>query len=294
MRNISSKLKTFSVIVFVSVLYCAILGMFFNNISSVPVLSTNDGSDAVELPIIMYHSVLKDESRSGAYVITPETLENDIVYLLENGYTFVTAQELIDYTENIGILPDKPAMLTFDDGFYNNYEYVKPLLEEYGASAVISVVGSYTDEFSESNIANPSFGYLRWSDIYDMFLSKHIEIGNHSYNFHSTDQGRMGSGRNEGESDEEYLSIFCEDTQRMQDRCMEKTGFAPVIYTYPFGEYDEITTDVLKEMGFKMSLSCTEGINHIVPDPDCLFILKRYNRPSGISTWEFFKDIIKE
>ena len=71
MRNVSRRLKIFSVVVFVSVLYCAILGMFFDHISSVPVLSTNAGGEEVSLPIIMYHSVLKDESRSGAYVITP-------------------------------------------------------------------------------------------------------------------------------------------------------------------------------------------------------------------------------
>ncbi|MCH5210324.1 MAG: polysaccharide deacetylase family protein [Oscillospiraceae bacterium] len=290
--KIKNKLKTFSVVIFVSILYCAILGMIFNNISSVPVIST-EIDDTVHLPIIMYHSVNTDETKSGMYVITPETLRNDIAYLYENGYTFISAQELIDYTENNGELPEKPAMLTFDDGFYNIYGNVKPILEEYGAKAVVSIVGSYTDEFSQSNIANLNYGYLRWSDVYDMFLSKHIEIGNHSYDFHSTDNGRMGAGRNEGEDIDTYKQIFYDDTKKLQDRCMEKTGFSPVIYTYPFGEYDKESTEVLKNMGFKMSFSCTEGINHITQTPGSLFLLKRYNRPSGISTWEFFKDIIE-
>ena len=68
---------------------------------------------------------------------------------------------------------------------------------------------------------------------------------------------------------------------------MTKTGFAPIIYTYPFGAYSEETTDMLKSMGIKMSLTCNEGINHIT-DADSLFMLKRYNRPSGISTADFF------
>lgn len=239
------------------------------------------------MPIIMYHSVLKDTDLSGKYIVTPDTLKNDINFLKNKGYTFVSAQELIDYTNGTSKLPDKPIMLTFDDGFYNNYGYVMPILSEYDAKAVISVVGSYTDEYSKSNIANMTYGYVRWSEVYDMFIDKRVEVGNHSYDFHSNSQGRNGSKRNSGESEDTYRNIFVADTQKAQDRFMTKTGFAPIIYTYPFGAYSEETTDMLKSMGFKMSLTCNEGINHIT-DADSLFMLKRYNRPSGISTADFF------
>ncbi|HBZ13760.1 MAG TPA: polysaccharide deacetylase [Clostridiales bacterium] len=280
------KLKIFSVVIFVSLLYCGILGIVFNSVSSVPVLSVNI-SNGVDMPIIMYHSVLKDTDLSGKYIVTPDTLKNDINFLKNKGYTFVSAQELIDYTNGTSKLPEKPVMLTFDDGFYNNYGYVMPILSEYDAKAVISVVGSYTDEYSKSNIANMTYGYVRWSEVYDMFIDKRVEVGNHSYDFHSNNQGRNGSKRNSGESEDTYRNIFVDDTQKAQDRFMTKTGFAPIIYTYPFGAYSEETTDMLKSMGFKMSLTCNEGINHIT-DTDSLFMLKRYNRPSGISTADFF------
>ena len=149
------------------------------------------------------------------------------------------------------------------------------------------VVGSYTDEYSKSNIANMTYGYVRWSEVYDMFIDKRVEVGNHSYDFHSNNHGRNGSKRNSGESEDAYRNIFVDDTQKAQERFMTKTGFAPIIYTYPFGAYSEETTDMLKSMGFKMSLTCNEGINHIT-DADSLFMLKRYNRPSGISTADFF------
>lgn len=286
-----NKLKTFSAVLFVSVLYCAILGLLFNNISSVPVVSPSL-SEGVRLPVIMYHSVLKDTELSGKYVITPDTLKKDIKYLKDNGYSFVSAQELIDFAENNGALPDKPVLLTFDDGFYNNYGYVKPILEKYGAKAVISVVGSYTDEYSEKNIANMTYGYLRWSEVYDMFLSSHIEIANHSYDFHSNTEGRNGSKRNKGEDLSSYTKVFYDDTKKAQDRFMTKTGFSPYIYTYPFGAYSEETTEILKDMGFKMSFTCNEGINLISSNPDSLFLLKRYNRPSDISTQDFFSRIL--
>lgn len=281
------KLKVFSVVIFVSLLYCGILGIVFNSVSSVPVISPNI-SDGIDLPIIMYHSVLKDTDLSGKYVVTPDTLKNDINYLKNKGYTFISGSELINYTNGTHTLPDKPVMLTFDDGFYNNYGYVMPILSECDAKAIISVVGSYTDEYSESNIANMTYGYVRWSEVYDMFINKRVDVGNHSYAFHSNTNGRNGSKRNNGESEDTYKQIFANDTQKAQDRFMTKTGFSPLIYTYPFGAYSEETTDILKSMGFKMSLTCNEGINHIT-DANSLFMLKRYNRPSGISTDDFFK-----
>ncbi len=207
-----NKFKIFSAALFVSLLYGGILTMFFSYSPYTSAMSS--AKESVSLPIIMYHSVLKDTDLSGKYVITPDALENDILYLRENGYTFVSAEELIDFTDNNGELPDKPVMLTFDDGFYNNLGYVKPILEKRGAKAVISVVGSYTDEYSESNIANMTYGYLRWSDVYDMLLSSRIEIGNHSYDFHSNTNGRNGSKKNKSESLEEYKRIFYEDTKK--------------------------------------------------------------------------------
>lgn len=273
-----------------SALYCGIFVLLFNGISAVPVLSTQ-AEEIRELPIIMYHSVLKDTSRSGKYIITPATLINDIKYLKENGYTFVSAEELINYTQYQGELPEKPVILSFDDGCYNNYGYVKPILEKYDAKAIFSVVGSYTDEYSKSNIANLTYGYMRWTDIYDLFLSSRIEVGNHSYDFHSNDKGRNGAARNYGESAETYKNIFYADTKKAQERFLEKTGFSPIIYTYPFGSACIESEEVIKEMGFKASLSCNEGINLITRDPDCLFMLKRYNRPSGVNTSDFFAKI---
>lgn len=284
------KIKILSVIMFVSILYCCILAIFFHSAVHMPALSGN-ADDQIKIPIIMYHSVLKDTNLSGKYVITPDVLEEDIKYLKNNGYQFVSAQNLIDYIDSDSPLPQKPVMLTFDDGFYNNYGYVKPILEKYDAKAVISVVGSYTDEYSESNIANLTYGYLRWNDIYDMFLDDRIEIANHSYDFHSNNKGRNGSKRKKGEGTEEYKQIFYNDTKKAQDRFLDKTGFCPVVYTYPFGAYSKETTDILKEMGFRMSFSCDEGINTITKNPDCLFLLKRYNRPSGIVTDNFFDNI---
>ena len=51
--------------------------------------------------------------------------------------------------------------------------------------------------------------------------------------------------------------------------------------------------DIIKELGFKASLSCEQGINKLTKNPNSLYLLKRYNRPSYISTYNFFQKINK-
>ena len=73
-------------------------------------------SEGVEVPVVMYHSMLKDEARHGQYVISPEEFENDLQYLQSHGYTTILIEDLIAYTKG-GSLPEKPVLLTFDDGY---------------------------------------------------------------------------------------------------------------------------------------------------------------------------------
>ena len=102
---------------------------------------TPAAEEGVFLPILMYHSVLKDPSKTGKYVITPESLEEDLRYLQQHGYRTVVMQDVIDFVYNGVQLPEKPVVLTFDDGFYNNLTYLLPLLIEYDMKAIVAPVG---------------------------------------------------------------------------------------------------------------------------------------------------------
>lgn len=239
------------------------------------------------LPAIMYHSVLIEPARQGAYVISPKIFESDMKWLSDNGYTAVLTDDLTAYTEKGAPLPEKPIMITFDDGFYNNVTYALPVLEKYGMKAVISPVGSYCEESSESGDANPAYAYLTWDEIAELKDSPYIEIGNHTWNMHSTD-GRKGSMKKWNESETEYKAALTGDLSRLQTSLAEKSGVVPKIYAYPFGYISRESISVLKELGFKASLNCYEKPNYITRDPDCLFSINRYNRPADISTEEFF------
>ena len=78
--------------------------------------------------ILMYHSLLKDPARQGKYVVSPDLFENDLRWLKENGYSFVEMQDLINFVYSGSSLPEKSVVITFDDGYYNNYLYAYPLL----------------------------------------------------------------------------------------------------------------------------------------------------------------------
>ncbi len=248
-----------------------------------------NSEEYIKVPIIMYHSILKDPARSNKYTITPAVLEEDLKYIKANGYETITISDLISYVYDDKPLPPKPIILTFDDGHYNNYGYLYPLLEKYDMKAVISIVGSYTDKFSETDEANLNYSYLRWKDINELISSGRVEFQNHTYNLHDNTHGRIGAKKKKGESDDEYKKILEEDINKLQNEFKENTGYVPTCFTYPFGGISNSSLDIIKELGFKASLSCEEGINKITKNPNSLYLLKRYNRPSYVSTYNIFK-----
>lgn len=250
-----------------------------------------NSEEYIKVPIIMYHSILKDPSRSNKYTVTPSVLEEDLKYIKDNGYTTVTISDLISYVYDDTPLPEKPIVLTFDDGHYNNYGYLFPLLEKYDMKAVISIVGSYTDKFTETDEANLNYSYLRWKDIKELMDTGRIEFQNHTYSLHSNTGKRIGTKKIKGETDEHYKSILKDDILKLQQEFEENTHYTPQCFTYPFGGISNASLDIIKELGFKASLSCEQGINKLTKNPNSLYLLKRYNRPSYISTYNFFQKI---
>lgn len=245
--------------------------------------------DKVDVPILMYHNIFRSGNTHGDYIVSEAAFEKDLKFLSENGYTAIFMQDLINYTEGKGNLPEKPVILTFDDGYFNNCSYAFPLLKKYNSKAVISIIGYYTDLYTESPDENPQYSHLTWNDIKAMMKSGYVEFQNHSYNLHTTDKGRNGTKKKKGESLEEYQAVLTEDLGKLQDAFLSNTGYAPNTFTYPFGSVSNDSFDIIKEMGFKASLSCESGMNHISRDPDDLFMLKRYLRTPKKSAADLLK-----
>lgn len=269
------------------IIFSTLLLTFFSEKKNLAVSAEGDG---VKLPIIMYHSLLNDSKLQNEYVISPEIFENDLKYLKNNGYSFLTVDDLIKYTSSDITLPEKCIILTFDDGYYNNYYYAFPLLKKYNAKAVISPIGSMTKKFTETKSISVSYGNINEDNIKEMVNSGYVEIQNHSYDMHRLTP-RKGIGQKAGESDSDYKSKITDDIQKEQDYIKSLCNYTPKCFVYPFGEMSDITEQVIKSMGFRCSMTCTEKTNIITKDPESLFELGRYRRDKDESTADFINRI---
>lgn len=271
--------------------FLALLCLTAATVTAMAVSRTPESAKTKKLPIIMYHSVLKDKNRSGKYIVTPEEVESDFKYLKENGYTSVLSSDLISYTAG-GDLGEKIVMITFDDGYLNNVTNVLPLLEKYDLKAVISVVGSYTELYSENQDHNPNYSYFNYDDIKTLLDSGRVEIANHSYDLHKIDE-RVGCSIIKGEDKAEYKKMLKADLLKTQALLKNKVGYTPAVFTYPYGSCCESAKEVVEELGFKVSLGCAEKLNYISRDQKSLYDLGRFNRESNVSTKKFMARLEK-
>lgn len=240
--------------------------------------------EGIDLPILMYHSVAA--LPEGDYCITPETFASDLRYLRDAGYTTVLPEDLIAYTNGTGELPSHPVMLTFDDGFYNNYSVVLPLLEEYDMCAVISVVGIFTDVYAPDAPHQDTYSYLTWSDLQALLDSGRICLGSHTYQMHSNRE-RQGCAILPGETEETYHTLLYQDIAFLQTRFRQELDYQPIVFAYPYGFLCDESKPVLRECGFAVTMNCLEQTNCITRDPDCLYGLNRFNRYGNCDTETF-------
>lgn len=239
---------------------------------------------------LMYHQVLKDESRAGKYIITPNELESDLAYLSGNGYVSVLPSQLVKIREQGGRLPEKTVVITFDDGYETGLYYVLPLLKKYGMKAVINVVGSYTDEYSRINEEGKhlSYAYLTWNEIKKLSDSGYVEIGNHTYDMHSYNGERNGCARKENESDEQYRTVLYEDVARLSDKLQRVTGKRPVAFAYPFGSLCEGSAEIIGSAGISVFMTCCEQLCSM--NRNGRIVINRYNRESGRSAQQICEE----
>mgnify|MGYP001077981488 FL=1 len=216
-----------------------------------------------KLYVLMYHHFIQDGQDYNVWMLTDTRLREDLQWLSDHGYTTVLPSDLAAGTP----LPAKAVMLTFDDGYDSNYTLAYPILQEFKAKAVISVVVKNTDE--------QKAGALTWSMCRDMAQSGLVEIGSHTYNLHKE---VAGISRYEGESREAYEARVLPDLQTSIDLIQANVGVKPLFFAYPLGYTDAWANDFLRE-----HFSVTATTNHGPSDiSKGLYDLKRCNVSMGV------------
>ena len=194
-------------------------------------------SERRAVPVLNYHQVeVKD---GNPLTLHPEQFEAQMAYLKEEGYTTVTIDELMDACENGAALPEKPVVITFDDGYEDNYEYAYPILQKYGFKATIFLIYDLTDAYP---------GYLTWNEIGEMKASGLMRFESHTMT-------HANLSKLTAEAD---LRHEIADSQRLLS---EKLGYDVRYIAYPGGAVNEQIESITRTAGYRGGFTVHYGLS---------------------------------
>ena len=112
--------------------------------------------DDMKVLVLNYHMV---NSMFISLAIEPEDFDWQMKYLVDHGYHSISIDELYAFMEGQGSLPDRPVLITFDDGYVDNYTNAYPILKKYNLKATIFIVTGFVSKRK---------GYLTWDQLREM------------------------------------------------------------------------------------------------------------------------------
>ena len=241
---------------------------------------------SAQVPILMYHNLAQEGS--GNDTISVQRFEEHLAALQDAGYTTITFQDLLAYVEQGTELPEKPVLLTFDDGYESNYTLAYPLLQQYQMKATIFVIGVSMGKDTYKDTGQAMIPHFTQEQAAEMEASGLVAIESHGYDMHEV-QGRdpepirVGILPREDESEWDYAAFLQEDCQAMTDLL----GKTPGVLAYPYGYASELSEVVLHEMGIYATVTIEEKINTIVKGlPQSLRQMGRFYMTEAISAPE--------
>ena len=192
----------------------------------------------------MYHYLSTPPEDADKYrldlSVTPENFEAQLAYLKEVGYTTISLQDLAYHLAGLQPLPAKPVILTFDDGYADNYANAFPLLQKYGFTASFFLVTQPID------LGNPI--YMSWDNVIEMHAAG-MEFGTHSYR-HLDLRDR----------DVDFLVYeIVGSKEAIEARIKEPVRF----FVYPAGRYDQLVIDVVASAHFWGALTTRYGFDYV-------------------------------
>lgn len=194
---------------------------------------------------LTYHKIVADDSLAKYTTqVSVQKLDSDFKWLADNGYTAILPRDLLI----MDTFPTKTVIITFDDGYYDNYLYMYPLLKKYDLKAEINVITSWITEERKNN-------WLTWDECREMSESGLVEIGSHSCLLHNPTNGGSyirggvnGVGRNVGESNTDYAARITDDLQKSKDIIKERVGIEPIAFAYPYGENNSFIDKYISDL----------------------------------------------
>ncbi|MGA2480766.1 MAG: polysaccharide deacetylase family protein [Spirochaetia bacterium] len=207
-----------------------------------PIPRDGQGTSTAVTPILIYHSIRpyidSDSPSVRRYIATPDTLEKELAYLKDNGYTSVTFDDLANRLTKGTALPAKPFIISFDDNWQSQYVYAVPLLKKYGFTATfyiwVVVVGMKN--------------HMTWDEVREISAAG-MQIGCHTWTHPFLTRVK----------DDQALK---KEILGAKQRIEAEIGKPVTSIAYPFGQYDQRVVDAVKEAGFTSARSTWPGVVH--------------------------------
>lgn len=217
------------------------------------------------IPILMYHSITNDRL-ANASNISPVDFKEHMYALKKAGYTPIDPNELHKNLNGELELPNNPILITFDDGYEDNYTYAYPILRELNFKATIFIISSVILE-NKNHSANGSIPKLSWQQIYEM--SDLITIQNHTYDSHkkteTNDRNFLGMIATPmkingiWENQNAYETRITNEIYKSETEIKKHLGYGSVIFSYPYGEFSGTAKTVLKKLGIPLAVTVNKG-----------------------------------
>lgn len=185
----------------------------------------------LKVPILMYHYISEPPADADIYrvdlSVSPDMFRQQMAWLRDNGYSTIDFYELTRAIVGHAELPEKPVLLSFDDGYLDNYDAAFPILQEYGFKGTFFIVTDFVDSGRE--------GYMTWPMIEEMSRAGH-RIESHSRTHPDLrDKSRDG---------------LIWEILGSQQTIAAHIGYTPRYFCYPGGDYNADTIQMLRELDF--------------------------------------------
>ena len=251
------------------------------------ILYVTQGGGSCPLPVLMYHH-FAPESTIGT-VVSVARFREQMTALRDAGFHTVTLSQLVDYVENGGSMPDKPVLITMDDGYTSNLADAAPILEELGMCATVFVIGvNEGDEIyvhSGGPLTPPRFSYEEAAPWVEKGV---LDVQSHTFDLHQL--ASYGYGKRDGmlpiagEAEGDYRAALLDDMLRFRARREGRVSTQLMALAYPFGYYCQEADDLLAEQGISVTFTIDERANHLFRgNPRSLRMLGRFNVTDNIT-----------
>lgn len=200
-------------------------------------LTARPGLDSVNGPKVIVLNYHKIDNMHISLSVKPEDFERQMKYLTEHNFHSITPQELYAALVDGAELPENPVLITFDDGYMDNYTNAYPILKKYGLKATIFVITGFLDR------AQP--GYFTWGQAAEMEASGLINIESHTVTHTSLT-----------DLTEEQVKM---ELERSKNDIERRLGKQVDFLAYPTGTYNLHIAALVKEAGYKGAFTVKYG-----------------------------------